>query len=162
MAFAEFANSAELIAHYKRVHRRIFPRVVPIKDATPEPEPVEVKKAEPPFIPPAPQLPKTSGLGGNRANQIMRIVATHTGITIPEMQSEYKGQAMVRARWLAALLMRELLGYSTPQIGRQLGDRDHTTILHGIRSAKKLRETDEQFAASLETLRDQLMGTEPC
>lgn len=49
-----------------------------------------------------------------------------------------------RSRWLAwprqdlMLALRER-GLSYPKIGRLLGDRDHTTIMHGVRKAKARR-----------------------
>ncbi len=44
-------------------------------------------------------------------------------------------------------------GLSTPQIGRALGDRDHTTILHGLKRAKQLSATPE-FRALLTSLEE--------
>jgi chromosomal replication initiator protein len=48
--------------------------------------------------------------------------------------------------------MREHSGMSLPQIGRAIGDRDHTTVMHACRRAKALRETDPAFKALCDRL----------
>jgi chromosomal replication initiation ATPase DnaA len=52
---------------------------------------------------------------------------------------------MVRARFAVMWVARELFGFSTPVIGRSLGNRDHSTVLNGIKRAEELREDDDDF-----------------
>lgn len=39
-------------------------------------------------------------------------------------------------------LAKELTNRSLPEIGRNFGDRDHTTVLHACKAIAKLREED--------------------
>jgi chromosomal replication initiator protein len=50
------------------------------------------------------------------------------------------------ARQALMLVLYEERTLSYPQIGRLLGGRDHTTIMHGVRVARQRRLTDRKFA----------------
>jgi chromosomal replication initiation ATPase DnaA len=45
--------------------------------------------------------------------------------------------------------MKRKLSYSLPQIGRKLGNRDHTTILGVIRKIEEKRVSDPNFAGEI-------------
>lgn len=45
-----------------------------------------------------------------------------------------RGGELPRLRWAAMVALRHA-GFSTPQIGKMLGGRDHTTVMHGLKQA---------------------------
>lgn len=55
-------------------------------------------------------------------------------------------QSCAKPRQALFLMMSEVLPWSLPQIGRAC-NRDHTTVMHGIRRAKGFVETDPEFRA---------------
>jgi chromosomal replication initiator protein len=59
---------------------------------------------------------------------------------------------MAWARGVAMYLARTLTGQSLQSIGRAFGDRDHTTVLHGIRVTEERRSRDPAVAAEIERL----------
>jgi hypothetical protein len=65
---------------------------------------------------------------------IIREVAAKHGVEIREMLSQRRGRPVVAARHEAVYRMRYETTMSLPQIGRRMGGRDHSTVLHGIRS----------------------------
>lgn len=56
-----------------------------------------------------------------------------------------------RARWAVWQVLRER-GYSYPRIGAHF-NRDHSTIIHGVKQAAKLYETSPEFADLVDMLR---------
>ena len=54
-------------------------------------------------------------------------------------------------------LCRELTDASYPEIGRQFGGKDHTTIIHACRQVTKAKETNTVLQATLETLKEQIL-----
>ena len=60
------------------------------------------------------------------------------GIKPQQLTGESRCMDFVYPRWAAMLFASERLAWSTPRIGRALGDRDHTTVMHGINRAKEL------------------------
>lgn len=67
-------------------------------------------------------------------DEVLNVVAAYTRITVPDLLSHRKPSHLVEARRVAAVAYR-LMGYSSPEIGRFLGGRDHTTILNSVQKA---------------------------
>lgn len=61
-------------------------------------------------------------------------------------------------RQVAAYLMRELLDLTLADVGRQLGGRDHSTVLHAVRRVSAGVEQPGSFADRVRTLREALGG----
>lgn len=76
------------------------------------------------------------------ARIILRHVYLKTGIKVLDLQSARRTADIVLPRMIACWVMREYTMMSLPQIGKHLGGRDHTTVLHSIRRMEELRETD--------------------
>lgn len=91
-------------------------------------------------------------------SKIKRVVSADTGVSVMHIESPRRFIQYVRARQLVMFFAKELTGLSLPQIGRQLGNRDHTTILSGARKITKLIAADPEFAAHVDALRKTLVG----
>ena len=83
---------------------------------------------------------------------IQRAVCAHYGITLVDLLSTRRTQAVVTARQVAVWLCRRLTPHSMPAIGHHFGRRDHTTILHAARRVEALRQTDSATQARLDAL----------
>src|SRR5690348_15825661 len=70
---------------------------------------------------------------------ILDAVAEETGIGPVELKGLARSRHIARPRQIAMWLARQLTLHSLPEIGRALGSRDHTTVLHGIRKIDELR-----------------------
>lgn len=66
-----------------------------------------------------------------KVRDALRAVATVTGLPAAEIAGASRWRHLVLARWAVMRLARDG-GRSLTQIGRGLGDRDHTTVLHGL------------------------------
>jgi hypothetical protein len=66
------------------------------------------------------------------AKQILRECAGEGGLNVEELTGDRRDAVAVRWRQKAMYRMSKELGWSTPRIGRELGGRDHTTVMHGI------------------------------
>jgi chromosomal replication initiator protein len=54
-------------------------------------------------------------------------------------------------------LCRELTDSSYPEIGRQFGGKDHTTIIHACKQVTKAMDSDSSLNATLESLKEQIL-----
>ena len=70
-----------------------------------------------------------------------------TGIPVTRIKGGERAQPIATVRFAIIWVMREHSGLSLPQIGRAIGNRDHTTVMHACRRAKALRDTDPAFKA---------------
>jgi chromosomal replication initiation ATPase DnaA len=89
-------------------------------------------------LPPRPQAPTVA--------MIIDVVADDYGLTAKQTVSMQRGAAKVRARQVSMWLARRLTSQSFPQIARQFGDRDHTTVMHGCSRIDELMLVDADLA----------------
>jgi chromosomal replication initiator protein len=87
---------------------------------------------------------------------IMREVALYFDLKIPDLKSERRHQSVARPRQIAMYLCRKFLHASYPEIGRQFGDKDHTTVISACRRIEHLAEKDAAIKSALEILEKNL------
>lgn len=51
---------------------------------------------------------------------------------------------VVRTRWAVMWALRQM-GLTQTSIARHVGQQDHTTVIHGVREAERLRGEDQDF-----------------
>ncbi len=87
---------------------------------------------------------------------IQKTVADYYKIRVADLLSKRRSRSVARPRQMAMALSKELTSHSLPEIGDAFGGRDHTTVLHGCRKVKELKESDlrinEDYANLLRTL----------
>lgn len=106
-----------------------------------------------PFIPLA-VTPETPRL----CRQILRAVAEAWGITVYDLCSPRRLRKFAWPRFAAMALLYSLPNWSTVMVGKQLGGRDHTTILSGVTRAKELRASDLNWRHRYEAAHIALAG----
>lgn len=84
---------------------------------------------------------------------IMGEVARYFQLTPLDLQSMCRERKIVIPRMIAAYLARKMTPMTSPQIGRKLGGRDHSTILHAISRIETRIESDSDFAGMVATIR---------
>lgn len=85
-------------------------------------------------------------------DNIQRVVADYYKIKVSDLLSKRRSRSIARPRQVAMSLAKELTNHSLPEIGNAFGGRDHTTVLHGCRKIKQLRETDTDIAEDYKNL----------
>lgn len=75
---------------------------------------------------------------------IQKTVAEYFKIRVGDLLSKKRTRSIARPRQIGMALAKELTNHSLPEIGDAFGGRDHTTVLHGCRRIKSLRETDKR------------------
>ncbi len=78
------------------------------------------------------------------AQQIIEISARHFGFSVDELIGPSRRRPLVIARQIAMYLFRELTDFSYPAIGREFGDRDHTTVIHAVEKISGLMKERRQ------------------
>jgi chromosomal replication initiator protein len=90
--------------------------------------------------------------------QVIAAVADDAGLYVGVLIGQSRIRPVARPRQVAAYLMRRLcLHLSRPAIGRLLGNRDHTTIIHAERKIALLMTVDSVLAAQVERIETQLV-----
>jgi chromosomal replication initiator protein len=84
--------------------------------------------------------------------EIIAAVSRHFRLPQKQLKSQSRRQSIVTARAVAIYLARSLAGVSYEQIGRALGGRDHTTIIHNYRKIERERFQDPDIQEAIEEL----------
>lgn len=63
---------------------------------------------------------------------IVEVIASHFGFEADEILSQKRNKDIAYSRQIAMYLCRQMTDLSLQQIGKELGNRDHTTVRHGI------------------------------
>ena len=88
-------------------------------------------------------------------DEIQKRVAEHYNIRLSDMHSARRARAVARPRQVAMYLSKQLTTRSLPEIGRKFF-RDHTTVMHAVRTIEDLRGTDRSLAEDIDLLRRML------
>jgi hypothetical protein len=85
---------------------------------------------------------------------ISETVSVASGVPLRELHSDRRDAAVVNWRHASWYLARHMTPFSLPQIGRHMGGRDHTTILHGIRKIEAALTSSSELQETITTLSD--------
>ncbi len=83
---------------------------------------------------------------------ILDTVADHYNITVEEILSKKKNKEIALPRQICMYLCRKYTNESLQNVGRILGNRDHTTVMHGFEKIGKSIDTDEILKNNIEIL----------
>ena len=90
---------------------------------------------------------------------IQSIVCKFFKISKNEMLSSRRSRYLVRPRQTAIYLTKILTSKSLPEIGREFSNRDHTTIIHSVKTIEKLKEKDQEMTNNINNLKNQILYT---
>lgn len=79
-------------------------------------------------------------------------VAVYYHIRVSDLTSQKRQRNVVQPRHVAIYLCRQMTNHSLPEIGREFGKRNHTTILHSCRWVEERMKDDPEFCSELKHL----------
>jgi len=140
----EWRGADELRRHYAGVRKRVFGA---------KPKPFVLRPSPPLEPPPEPVVDLLEGaprLPWLLARVALRLVCEATGIRGVQVLSDSRRPHFVEARCMCFAICEDG-GMSLPNIGRQF-NRDHTTVLSGLRKVERLRAADPWYNARIARL----------
>jgi hypothetical protein len=151
-------------ARLPRMGARQYPNaIVPLHRVRPLPEPVAVPQPEPeaeePKLTPFEEIepPVIVENTSVTIRQIQIVVAKRYKVSLQAINSDTRSQPVMLPRQIAYTLARRLTNKALTTIG-QAFDRDHTTILQGLRKTEKRARKDMEFADELRQLEQVIMS----
>lgn len=91
-------------------------------------------------------------------DEIQKVCAAHYRIDASEMRSHRRARAVARPRQVAMYLAKKLTPRSLPEIGRIFGGRDHSTVIHAVKTIEAMRLDNPEMDADIRQLQRQLEG----
>src|SRR5271155_1377662 len=87
---------------------------------------------------------------------IAKAVAEHFGMKSVEIKAKDNSRSVVVPRQIAMYLAKQLTDCSLPEIGRQMGNKHHTTVLHSVEKITEQRLSDKDLNRTLNQLTEHL------
>ena len=86
------------------------------------------------------------------AAMIIAETSRYFGIDEQVIKGSARSREVVNARQAAMYLVRRMTALSTPDIGREFGGRDHTTVLHSLEQTEKKMKSDPSFTQTIKEI----------
>lgn len=87
---------------------------------------------------------------------IQKVVSDYFQLDVDTLKSKTRKRHVVQARQLAMFFAKKFTKSSLANIGSQIGDRDHATVLHACKTVDNLVETDKQFRKFVDDINKKL------
>ncbi len=87
---------------------------------------------------------------------IQRAVAEQFAMRVTELKAKDNSRKVVVPRQIAMYLAKHMTEASLPEIGRQFGNKHHTTVMHSIAKIEEQKRTDKDLERTLAALQDAL------
>ncbi len=101
-------------------------------------------------------LASSSRTGRITPKQIIQTVTEYFDIRVTDIIGNSRKKELVTPRQIVMYLMRQELNSSYPNIGQELGGRDHTTAMHACTKISKHIQENEKLNQDIELIKQQL------
>ncbi len=90
-------------------------------------------------------------------DKIQNVVSNYYNIALSEMLSQRRSRPLARPRQIAMYLAKKLTTRSLPEIGRRFANRDHTTVIHAVKTISRLSEQDDEMKKNINQIKSILI-----
>ena len=90
-------------------------------------------------------------------DKIQNIVSNYFNIALSEMLSQRRSRPLARPRQIAMYLAKKMTSRSLPEIGRRFANRDHTTVIHAVKTITRLSEQDDEIKKNINQIKSLLL-----
>ena len=86
-------------------------------------------------------------------DKIQNTVSNFFNLSLSEMLSQRRSRPLARPRQIAMYLAKKMTTRSLPEIGRRFANRDHTTVIHAVKTITRLSEKDEEMKKNINQIK---------
>jgi chromosomal replication initiator protein len=104
------------------------------------------------------QLDETAARRIVSPQDVINLAANYFGISVGQLKGERRSQPLAFQRQILMYILRSELRLPLTEIGRVLGGRDHTTVLHATDKIKAEMAEDTQLQRDLEAMKKLVYG----
>ncbi len=90
-------------------------------------------------------------------DKIQNTVSNYFNISLNDMLSQRRSRPLARPRQIAMYLAKKMTTRSLPEIGRRFANRDHTTVIHAVKTITRLSEQDDEMKKNINQIKNLLL-----
>ena len=91
-------------------------------------------------------------------DKIQTVTSNFYSISLSEMLSPRRSRPLARPRQIAMYLAKKLTSRSLPEIGRKFANRDHTTVIHAVKTVDKISQNNEEVRKNIEEIKSLILS----
>ena len=91
-------------------------------------------------------------------DKIQTVTSNFFSISLSDMLSPRRSRPLARPRQIAMFLAKRLTSRSLPEIGRKFSNRDHTTVIHAVKTVERLKEKNDELKRNIEELKSLILN----
>ena len=78
------------------------------------------------------------------------------------MLSQRRSRPLARPRQIAMYLAKKMTSRSLPEIGRHFANRDHTTVIHAVKTISRLSDQDDEMKKNINQIKVYYLNNNKC
>jgi len=86
-------------------------------------------------------------------DEIVKMIAGYYGVHPEQIYEKSRKKEIVQIRQIVMYILREFFNISYPTIGKEIGGRDHTTVIHSYEKVKEMMKEDPSLVQEIEQLK---------
>ena len=90
-------------------------------------------------------------------DKIQNVVSNYFNIPLSDMLSQRRSRPLARPRQIAMYLAKKMTSRSLPEIGRRFANRDHTTVIHAVKTISRLSDQDDEMKKNINQIQSLLL-----
>ena len=90
-------------------------------------------------------------------DKIQNVVSNYFNIALSEMLSQRRSRPLARPRHIAKYLAKKKTTRSLPEIARRFANRDHTNVIHAVKTITRLSEQDDEMKKNINQIKTLLL-----
>ena len=90
-------------------------------------------------------------------DKIQNVVSNYFNIPLSDMLSQRRSRPLARPRQIAMYLAKKMTSRSLPEIGRRFANRDHTTVIHAVKTISRLTDQDDEMKKNINQIKSLLL-----
>ena len=90
-------------------------------------------------------------------DKIQNVVSNYFNIPLSDMLSQRRSRPLARPRQIAMYLAKKMTTKTLPEIGRRFANRDHTTVIHAVKTIVRLSEQDDEMKKNINHIKSLLL-----
>jgi chromosomal replication initiator protein len=91
-------------------------------------------------------------------DKIQNVTSNFFSLNLEDMLSQRRSRPLARPRQIAMYLAKKLTTRSLPEIGRKFANRDHTTVIHAVKTIEKLSQSNSDIKKSVDELKSLILS----
>ncbi len=90
---------------------------------------------------------------------IQNIVSSYYNLNLSAMFSSRRSISIARPRQIAMYLSKTFTTFSYPEIGKNFGGKDHTTVMHAVKKVESLLENNQKLEKQIFDLKKSILSS---